>query len=124
MKNSIRKKVIVLVTSFMFVAMMGLSITTSMNGTDFSLAGIEALAVSGGTGFATCSGECDIVYCEISGHDRNGCIAGGCGSYCTCEGQTEGGQVERRTSDYCGDDPTPPEPCDDEEYDPDCEEDS
>ncbi len=48
MKRQIRKKLLAIVAAIMFVGMMGLSVTTSNNGTDISLAGIEALA-SGST---------------------------------------------------------------------------
>lgn len=48
MKSTIRKKVLVIITICMFVCMMGLSVSTSIEGTNFSLSGLTALA-SGNT---------------------------------------------------------------------------
>ncbi len=63
MKRQIRKKLLAIVAAIMFVGMMGLSVTKSNNGTDISLAGIEALA-SGSTAacYSTYSG-CWIYNC-------------------------------------------------------------
>lgn len=60
-----RKKVLILMSVCMFVVMMGLSITTSVNGTNFSLSGLCAIAsgTSGGSGSCTgnpCS-SCELV---------------------------------------------------------------
>ncbi|MEX2602429.1 MAG: hypothetical protein WD355_12310 [Balneolaceae bacterium] len=81
MKNR-RKKLAVIIGAMMFALMMAFSVTTSMNGTDFSLSGLQALA--GGT-----SGNCEATggesmwmddgLCPTSGYWWMKCKPGGTG---------------------------------------------
>lgn len=89
MKKTMRKKILVIITVCMFAVMMGFSVTTSVNGTNFSLMGHCALA-SGSSG-GSCSGNpcssCSLV------DDWNGTGNEGC----DCNDWRQGSRCDHKT---------------------------
>lgn len=88
MKKTTRKKFLIVIAGYMFVGMMGLSISTSMNGADFSLNGIEVLA-SERTSAPPCTGERSCMWsppCQPGEHcaHRWVCKPGGTARKCVC----------------------------------------
>jgi len=102
MKTTIRKKMLAIITAFMFVGMMGLSVTTSLNGPIYSLIGLEVLAgqIGSASASATCASPCSYTSCSMSGYYQVGCMATQCQT-CTCEGYDEFGFLQERTIKDC-----------------------
>ena len=71
MKKTIRKKLLTIFAAFTFAILMTFSITTSINGTDFSLSGMKTLA----------SGSSDI--CNTWSEISKECL--GIPTNCLCE---------------------------------------
>lgn len=76
--ETMRKKLLPIAIVCMFALMMGFNVTTSVNGTNFSLTGFSVLASGQSScGDNGCLHVCCGSQCEIEGEKKNYCLGNG-----------------------------------------------